>query len=121
MSRIRSNKTKPEMIMKEVLKGLYLRYQPKMLGNPDFASKKNGVVIFIDGCYWHACPKCYKEPKSNRKYWIPKIQKNINRDKRYTKELKNAGWKVLRFWEHQVLKNPLICRDKIVKAMENEK
>jgi len=118
MSRIRSKNTKPELIMKESLKGLYLRYQPKMLGNPDFASKKHKLVVFVDGCYWHACPMCYNEPKSNKGYWVQKIKKNVDRDRKYTKKLKKAGWKVMRFWEHQVLKAPNKCREKIAKAKE---
>jgi len=61
------------------------------------------VCIFVDGCFWHKCPKCYKEPNSNRSYWIPKLDKNIIRDKKQNKLLKKEGWKVIRIWEHEIM------------------
>jgi DNA mismatch endonuclease, patch repair protein len=113
MSQIRSKNTKPEIIFKKTLKGSYIRYQPKVYGKPDFANKKRKIAIFIDGCFWHKCPECFKPPKSNKKYWIPKIQRNVQRDKQITRELKERGWKVYRFWEHEIMKNPDRCARKI--------
>ena len=114
MSRIKSSKTKPELILKDALRGRYLRYQPKIYGKPDFASKKNKTVIFVDGCFWHKCPKCYREPKTNKDFWLPKIERNVERDKKVTKKLKSEGWDVIRIWEHEIKKNPKTCVEKIV-------
>lgn len=98
MSRIRSRDTKPEL--KHKAKNLHLEYQPKAFGNPDFIDWKKKIVIFIDGCFWHKCPKHFIAPKSNRKYWLPKLEKNVLRDKEINIAFKNAGWKVVRVWEH---------------------
>lgn len=111
MSKIRKTNTKPELLLKNKLKGTYFRYQPKLPGNPDFAIKSKKIVIFIDGCFWHKCPRCFRPPKSNRKYWRPKIEGNVRRDRRISKEYRLKGWKIIRIWEHQVKED---C-DKIVK------
>ena len=106
MSKIRSKNTKPELILKKNLIGLYLRYQPKsIIGNPDFANKTRKIAIFLDGCFWHKCPKCFRPPKSNKRYWIPKIRRNVQRADDVAKKLKNNGWKVVRIWEHELTKN----------------
>ena len=104
MSKIRKINTKPELILKEKLKGKYFRYQPKLLGNPDFAIKSKKIVIFVDGCFWHKCPRCFRPPKSNKQYWNPKIEKNVERDNQVSKEYERKGWKVIRIWEHQIKK-----------------
>jgi len=69
MSKIRSRNTKPELKHKAKNKGL--EYQPKAFGKPDFIDWKKKTAIFIDGCFWHKCPIHYKQPKSNKKYWMP--------------------------------------------------
>src|SRR4030042_4174804 len=104
MSKIRKTKTKPELKLREMIKGQYFRYQPKMPGNPDFAIKKRKIAIFLDGCFWHKCPKCFRPPKSKKYYWIPKIERNKRRDEEITKQYKKNGWMVIRIWEHQILK-----------------
>ena len=107
MSRIRGRNTKPELILKKMLDSRVFKYQPQgITGNPDFANKRRRIAVFIDGCFWHGCPRCYKSPKSNKRYWLPKIGGNIDRDKEYSRALRKSGWKVLRFWEHSVLRNP---------------
>ena len=103
MSRIRSKNTEPEIALKKLLKGAYFRYQPKAYGKPDFALKNKRIAIFIDGCFWHKCPICYKKPKSNVAYWIPKIKRNVQRAKEVENKLKKEGWKVVRIWEHEVM------------------
>ena len=55
---------------------------------------------------WHKCPLCFREPKTNTEFWMNKINGNVKRDKKITKELEEMGWTVLRFWEHDVRKNP---------------
>ena len=106
MSKIRNKETNLELNFKELMKGLKFRYQPKVFGKPDFASKKLKIAVFVDSCFWHKCPKHYRQPSSNKKYWIPKINRNVNRDKEVNAALKKRGWKVLRFWEHDIRKSP---------------
>lgn len=103
MSRIKSRDTRPELILKSRLKG-YI-YQPQTFGNPDFISYKKKEVIFVDGCFWHKCPIHYKEPKSNKKYWLPKIKKNCLRDREISMAYINSGWKISRVWEHDLNKS----------------
>jgi len=88
MSRIKSSKTKPELNFKKKFKEF--TYQPKVFGKPDFIDYKKKIAIFIDGCFWHKCPKHFKKPQSNKEYWKPKIER------------KNSGWKVKRIWEHNL-------------------
>ena len=79
MSRIRSRYTKPEL--KHKSENLHLEYQPKgLLGKPDFVYWKKKILVFIDGCFWHKCPKHFIAPKSNKKYWLPKLERNVIRD-----------------------------------------
>lgn len=100
MSKIRSRNTNPEL--KHKAKNFHLEYQPKAFGNPDFIDWRKKTIIFIDGCFWHKCPVHYKEPKSNKKYWLPKLERNVTRDNEINVTYKNSGWKVVRIWEHEL-------------------
>ena len=100
MSKIRSVNTIPERTLKSKFKGI--KYQPKLFGRPDFADLKNKKVIFIDGCFWHKCPKHFTEPKSNKVYWKNKMKRNVLRDKEVNLAYKNSGWKIIRIWEHEL-------------------
>lgn len=103
MSQIKSKGTSPELKIKKFLWGSGFSYQPKNIyGNPDFIHKKEKIAVFIDGCFWHGCPFCYKEPKSNKEYWIPKIKLNKQRDKRNRTFLRKKGWNILIIWEHEI-------------------
>ena len=104
MSKIKGKNTKPELMLKEFLKGTYLRYQPNIYGKPDFGLKNRKIAIFVDGCFWHKCPKCYKAPSSNKKFWKKKIERNIRRDKKVNRILRKEGFKVIRIWEHDIKK-----------------
>lgn len=99
MSKIRASDTSPENIVKLNLDDF--EYQPKVFGKPDFINCREKIVLFIDGCFWHKCPIHFKEPKSNKEYWPPKLERNAIRDKEVNIAYKNAGWKVIRFWEHE--------------------
>lgn len=109
MSKIKSKSTKSELFLKRLLKGTYLRFQPLIYGNPDFGNKKRKIAIFVDGCFWHKCKKCFIPPKSNKKYWLPKLENNAKRDKIVNFTFKKIGWKVIRLWEHNLKKNPQKC------------
>lgn len=103
MSRIKRSHTIPELKLKKPLRILGFAHQPNgIYGNPDFANKKAKIVIFIDGCFWHGCLEHYTAPKSRKSYWIPKIRKNMERDRQVNKHLRSTGWRVIRVWEHSV-------------------
>jgi DNA mismatch endonuclease (patch repair protein) len=76
-----------------------------VFGQPDFAFPKSRVALFIDGCFWHGCPRCYQAPKSSSAFWRAKLAKNRKRDRKVTRQLRKDGWKVVRLWECQ-LKTP---------------
>jgi DNA mismatch endonuclease, patch repair protein len=69
-------------------------------GKPDFSFPRQRIAIFIDGCFWHGCPRCYRLPEDNRPYWKKKLARNKERDGQITGEFRARGWKVLRIWEH---------------------
>lgn len=108
MSKIRSKNTKIEVKFRKLLwNNGYRNYRVKnkIKGKPDMYFPAKKIAVFIDGCFWHKCPKCYVEPKSNRKYWVPKIERNVTRDKKINKELKKQKIKVFRIWEHYIRKD----------------
>mgnify|MGYP001608769470 CR=1 FL=1 len=120
MSKIRSTNTNPELFLRVALKGNYLRYQPKgVLGNPDFASKKHKIAVFVDGDFWHGYNWKKLDKVPPRKYWQKKIQKNIDRAKKYNKMLKKEGWKVVRLWEHEIKKNEEKCIKLLKQSYKN--
>lgn len=119
MSRIKSRDTKPELVMREALKGLRFQYQPSIFGKPDFASKKHNIAVFIDGCFWHGCPKCYREPSENNEFWKNKISGNKKRDRQVTRRMRQDGWRVVRIWEHIIRKNPDVAARRIKRMLSN--
>jgi DNA mismatch endonuclease (patch repair protein) len=110
MSRIGSRDTKPELLLRKVLwkRGLRgYRVHARLPGRPDLAWSRGKVAVFVDGCFWHGCPVCGdgRTPTSNTGYWNSKLLMNRQRDARRTRELEGMGWRVLRLWEHEVLKD----------------
>ncbi len=75
-------------------------------GTPDVVFGPERVAVFVDGCFWHGCPECYREPKSRKEYWTMKVQRNRDRDAAVNAACKAKGWRVLRVWEHEVLRKP---------------
>jgi DNA mismatch endonuclease (patch repair protein) len=104
MSRIRSKWTAQERKIHNYLKGHKIKHimHPKLEGNPDILLTKTKTVVFLHGCFWHKCPRCFVEPKTKRSYWLPKIEKNVARDEKNTKILKSQGFKVVKIWEHEI-------------------
>ena len=97
--------TTTELAMGKLLVAAGLRGYRKhwpIEGRPDFVWPKPKVALFVDGCFWHACPYCHKPPQSNLKYWRSKLGRNKARDKMVSKRLRALGWSVLRIWECQV-------------------
>jgi len=68
-------------------------------GRPDFTFRSERVLVFVDGCFWHGCPKCYRAPSSNVEFWLQKVESNRRRDRSVSRQLRNAGWSVIRVWE----------------------
>ncbi len=110
MSRIRCKDTKSELKVKDCFENKGFVYQPDLYGKPDFVHFNKNVVIFIDGCFWHKCPKCFKLPETNKEFWRDKINKNVLRDKEVTKNYEASGWKVIRIWGCQIKKNKEIYK-----------
>lgn len=69
----------------------------------DIVFPRAKIAVFVNGCFWHGCPKHYKEPKTNAEYWVPKIERNVERDAETSLRLKSEGWLVIRLWEHEDL------------------
>ena len=122
MSKIRSNETTHEIEMRKRLWREGIRYRKndkRFPGKPDITIKKHKVAIFIDGEFWHGYnwDKKKRKIKSNRKYWITKIEKNIKRDRANTKKLEKMGWKVFRFWQNEIKNNLDKCVKKVLKEI----
>jgi DNA mismatch endonuclease (patch repair protein) len=104
MSSIRSTRNRStEQAFLQVLRRGHIsgwRRHLQLPGKPDFAFPLQKVVVFVDGCFWHGCPKCYRLPEDNRAYWVVKLNTNRRRDRRVSRLLCASGWKVLRIWEH---------------------
>ncbi len=93
------------------------RRHQKIFGiRPDFVFSKQRIAVFVHGCFWHGCRWHGEIPVSNRKFWREKINMNKNRDRIVNRELKHTGWKVLRFWEHELKKKPKAITTKIKKV-----
>jgi DNA mismatch endonuclease, patch repair protein len=108
MQAIRRSGTKPEVALRSALHRAGLRFRkdhrldlPSGRVRPDIVFTRARVAIFVDGCFWHACPDHGREPTQNTTYWGPKLQRTVERDRRNTASLREAGWTVIRVWEHE--------------------
>ncbi len=95
------------------------RHHP-IIGKPDFVFRRQHVLIFVDGCFWHGCAKHLRIPASNRIYWQNKIRRNKLRDQRTRRTLKKLGWTVLCFWEHDFTR-PTVIATKLNKVLATQK
>lgn len=107
MSRIKSKNTSPEVIFRKILFSLGGRYRLNysLPGKPDIVLPGRKIAVFINGCFWHQHKKCKRSsvPKSNRIYWIPKLERDITRQTEVIKLLNKMNWKTILIWECQVL------------------
>jgi DNA mismatch endonuclease, patch repair protein len=122
MSRIRGRGNKDtelalaKLLRRHGIKG-WRRNQP-VFGKPDFIFPKLKLAIFVDGCFWHGCPKHATKPKNNRTFWHRKLSANKKRDRLVTQTLRKLGWQVLRIWEHELArKNEARLSARIQRAM----
>ncbi|WP_090292519.1 very short patch repair endonuclease [Flagellimonas zhangzhouensis] len=119
MGKIRGKNTKPELAFRKALWQEGYRYRidyKKLIGKPDIALKKYKTVIFIDGEFWHGYNWVERKEKikTNREFWIPKIERNIQRDEEVNLALDEMGYKVFRFWETEVKKNLHDCLEQVL-------
>jgi DNA mismatch endonuclease (patch repair protein) len=107
MQAVRRRDTDPEVAIRRELHRRGLRYRvdqtvlPSRRRRADIVFRAARVVVFVDGCFWHSCPKHATRPKSNRAWWTAKLVENERRDRRTDRALAAAGWMVIRIWEHE--------------------
>lgn len=113
MSRIRGSGNKAtELLLAELFRRNHLtgwRRNLPLFGKPDFVFPKLKLAVFVDGCFWHGCPKHATKPKTNRAFWQRKLARNKQRDKQVSRGLREQGWKVVRIWECALAKQPDGC------------
>jgi len=86
-------------------------------GKPDFVFRSARLAVFVDGCFWHGCPRHCQMPATNRDFWQKKLTSNRARDRSVTRLLRRKGWRVVRIWECQLAGNPRACISRIRKAL----
>jgi len=107
MSRVKNRHTAPEMAIRRELHRRGLRYRVNMalpqIGRtrPDIVFTRARVAVFVDGCFWHRCPEHGTAPKTNPGWWRRKLDTNVERDRTTDTALAEAGWTVIRIWEHE--------------------
>jgi DNA mismatch endonuclease (patch repair protein) len=114
MSRIRGKGNRStELRLIQLFKGAgitgWRRHQP-LTGKPDFTFRKEELVVFVDGCFWHGCPRCFRIPGQNAEFWEKKIGGNMKRDRKVSRQLRAEGWSVCRIWECRLKKPDSVIR-----------
>lgn len=121
MRNIKSINTIPERAIMRILKQrkiYFAKHVNTLPGKPDIVFRRKGVAVFIDSDFWHGHKKRFVMPKSNRKYWRTKIERNKERDKIVNRQLKKVGWNVIRLWEYDVKRNIDKCINKILESID---
>ena len=123
MQAIRGKDTSIEVKLRKELWNRGIRYRKnckKVYGHPDIAFIGKKVAVFCDSEFWHGYDWENRKGsiQTNREYWIPKIERNIERDREVNMKLESEGWKVLRFWGKEIQKNVVGCADKIEDAIK---
>lgn len=122
MSLIRGRGNKEtELALIKIFRRLHIsgwRRNQIVFGKPDFVFPKLKVAVFVDGCFWHCCPKHQTKPANNRAFWRKKLAANVARDGLVTRTLRRAGWRVVRIWEHELTRrNEARCGRKVKKVI----
>ena len=126
MQAIRSKDTTIELRLRKALWVRGVRYRKnykKLIGKPDIAITKYKIAVFCDSDYWHGYDweNRSQRIKSNRDYWVPKIERNMERDQKVTETLENDGWLVLRFREWQIRKHLDECVEAVLQAIKSRR
>lgn len=121
MRRNRKVDSKPEVALRSMLHRRGYRFRKHLpvrtaerLIKPDIVFTRTKLAVFVDGCFWHCCPSHGTQPRANTDYWGPKLARNVARDKAVNKALKDAGWRVIRAWEHD---DPRDVADRVERAL----
>lgn len=125
MGKIRGKNTIPELQFRKALWAAGYRYRidyKKLIGKPDIVLKKYKTVIFIDGEYWHGYnwEERKQKIKTNKGFWIPKIERNIQRDKEVNQKLHQLGYTVFRFWEREIKKELDLCLNTVILHLQSQ-
>jgi DNA mismatch endonuclease (patch repair protein) len=124
MRRVATTGTQPELRLRSILHRRGLRYRLRQRSvaqvrtSPDLVFLGAMVAVFVDGCFWHGCPQHASWPKSNAEWWRQKIEHNRERDKRVSSALADAGWLVMRIWEHE---DPVSAADRVEVAVRERR
>jgi DNA mismatch endonuclease, patch repair protein len=113
MQKMRRSSTAPELLIRHELHRRGLRYRVNFAllpGRPDIAFTSARIAVFVDGCFWHACPEHGVLPKNNREWWREKLERNVARDRKKDQQLDMLGWVVVHMWEHD---DPVVAADAI--------
>ncbi|MDR2962596.1 MAG: very short patch repair endonuclease [Bacteroidales bacterium] len=126
MQAVKATGSKIEIALAKMLFARGHRYRKNdktVFGKPDLTFKKHKIAVFIDGEFWHGKDWEIRkhDHKSNQEFWLPKIERNIERDKEVNAELEKQGWTVLRFWGKEIEKDLLTCVLKIESVIKDEK
>jgi DNA mismatch endonuclease (patch repair protein) len=124
MSRIKAKNTKAEVMLRKALWYYgyrYRLYSKKIIGRPDIIFAKYKIAVFVDGDFWHGYDWEHKKQTftTNKAYWIPKIERNMQRDMEVTQTLIRQGWTVIRFWEHEIKKSLEGCAGEVMVKLKN--
>jgi len=119
MRKIRSSDTQLELAFRSMLWAAGMRYRvtSRLPGKPDLVFPAARVSVFVDSCFFHACPKHCRFPKSNQNYWTAKLSRNRERDRLVAAEHRKLGWKIIRVWEHSIKTRPEACISRIKAAV----
>ena len=103
MRRVATRGTRPEREVRRVVRRLGIRHTTRtdhLPGRPDLLLTELNVAVFVHGCFWHGCPKCFRAPKRNQRWWKAKIANNRKRDRRKSDQLRRLGYSVVTLMEH---------------------
>lgn len=124
MRAVRSSGTTPESTLKKWMRRMGVlgwKAQGQHLpGRPDFFFPSFKLAVFVDGCFWHGCLRCYRAPKSHKPYWKTKLRTNRARDEKNNEQLRLLNWKTIRLWEHEVATDPQRCVKLILKGAQRK-
>lgn len=127
MAKVRSKGNKStEQVVEAALKGARIRgwvkHPQDIIGRPDFYFRRARLALFVDGCFWHACPRCHRRtPATRSEFWRQKIDQNRHRDERIRRRLRASGCGCVRVWEHELRQNLWLDRLLTVKRRRTEK
>ncbi len=123
LSRQRRRDTEPELALRRMLHAAGLRYRvdraplPGMRRRADVVFSRARVAVYVDGCFWHRCPEHATHPRNNAQWWADKLAANVARDRDTDRRLTEAGWTVVRIWEHE---DPAGAAEKVAAAVRGE-